>query len=338
MEKRINKKSIVAILIIFLISTLSGTFLIFEIRKLEIELEKVSFANISDISHLKTIKLMFVGDIMLDRGVEYQIKKQEEPDWRFPFLKSADFLKQADILFGNLESVISDKGKKVGSIYSFRAEPESIEGLTYAGFDVLSVANNHIFDYGRNAMEDSFKRLESVGIDFIGAGFSQKQAHSPAIKEINKIKIAFLGYNNLGSKIWEAGENSSGIAWLDEKIKEDIKEAKEKANLVIVSIHFGDEYQTKPNLTQKYYAHLAIDAGADLVVGHHPHVVQSVEEYKEGFIAYSLGNFVFDQGFSEDTMKGILLEVLVEGSKIEKIIIRKIKINNSFQPEIDLEE
>ena len=188
------------------------------------------------------IVLMFVGDIMLDRGVEYVIKKQGQEDFEWPFLKIADYLNKADILFGNLESLVSDKGIKVGSVYSFRADPKAIEGLACAGFDVLSVANNHIFDYSREAMEDSFKRLEMAGIDYIGGGFSEKEAHSPVIKEVKGIKIAYLAYTNIGSEYWVAKESQSGIAWLDNAIADDIKTAKEKADLVVVSMHFGEEY------------------------------------------------------------------------------------------------
>lgn len=286
----------------------------------------------------EAVTLMFVGDIMLDRGTEYMIHKYGEGNFKFPFLKIADDFKEADILFGNLESVISDKGTKVGSIYSFRAEPKTIEGLTTAGFDVLSVANNHIFDYGREAMEDSFKKLEMAGVDYVGGGFNEREAHTAAIKEIRGTKFAYLAYTNLGSKNWTAEENQSGIAWLDEKIVEDIKTAKEKADMVIVSMHFGEEYQEQPNSTQKYFAQLAIDSGADLVIGHHPHVIQPIEQYKYGYIAYSLGNFIFDQSFSEETMQGLLLEVLVENAKIKKVIPKRIKINNFFQPELVGEE
>ena len=280
----------------------------------------------------KTITLMFVGDIMLDRGVKWSIEKYGDNDWKFPFLEIAEYLQEADILFGNLESQISDKGIKVGSIYSFRAKPESLEGLIYAGFDVLSVANNHVFDYGREAMEDSFSNLKKAGISYVGGGFSSIEAHSPIIKEINDTTIAFLAYTNLGTPYWKATEGYSGIAWLDEEITKDIKLAKEKANVIIVSMHFGEEYRTKPNIEQKYLARLAIDSGADLVIGHHPHIAQEVERYKLGYIAYSLGNFIFDQGFSESTMEGLILKVLLKNGRIKEVVPLKIKINKFFQP------
>lgn len=326
------------ILIFSLLAASCSGFVIFETKKFEKDIEKMYsaqiLANLRQEGNSPPIILLFTGDMMLDRGVEMAVNKYGQGDWEFPFLKIADYLKKADVLFGNLEGPISDKGVKVGSIYSFRAAPEVIKGLTYAGFDILSVANNHILDYAREAMEDTFLRLREANINYVGGGFNRKEARSPIIKEIRGTKIAYLAYTNAGSKYWQAGENNAGIAWLDEEIADDIKTAREKADVVIVSMHFGDEYQILPNENQKYFAHLAIDSGADLVIGHHPHAVQEIEKYKERYIAYSLGNFIFDQGFSEETMKGLLLEVLVRGGKIKEVIPINVRINNNFQPEI----
>jgi len=284
------------------------------------------------------ITLMLVGDIMLDRGVEYMIEKYDDGDFKFPFLKIADELKNADILFGNLEGPISDKGTKVGSIYSFRAEPEAIEGLNFAGFDVISLANNHAFDYGRLALEDTFSRLKTAGIDYVGAGLNESGAYSPIVKEINGTKIGFLAYTNLGPETWKATERNSGIAWVSEedmeKIKENIKSAKERADILIVSLHSGEEYLSEPTQFQIEFSKAAIDAGADIVIGHHPHVIQKSEQYQSGYIFYSLGNFVFDQAFSEKTMQGQIVEVLIENGKIKEVIPKEVKINNYFQPEV----
>jgi len=283
----------------------------------------------------KQLTLVFVGDIMLDRGVEQQIKKNGNNDFRFPFLKIADELQKADIAFGNLEGPISDKGQKVGSIYSFRMDPKAVDGLVFAGFDVLSVANNHMFDYSRKAMEDTFSRLKESGIEYVGGGLNEAEAYSPIIKEINGTKIAFLAFTNLGSPSWEAKNDRSGIAFLEKgKLEKSIKEAKQKADVVTVSMHFGDEYKPSPNLEQKTLAQFAIDSGADLVIGHHPHVIEPVEKYKEGYIAYSLGNFIFDQNFSEETMKGLMLKVIIKNAKIKEVVPVEFKINQNFQPEI----
>lgn len=346
------------ILIILLIAAFGSSFFIVEFPKFEKEISEISQAQVL-ISFKKPpseITLFFVGDIMLNRGVEWSINKYGKGDWKFPFLEIAEDLEKADILFGNLESPISDKGSKVGSIYSFRTNPKAIEGFNYAGFDILSVANNHIFDYGREAMEDTFLRLREAGIDYVGGGFSEKEAYSPIIKEINDIEIAFLAYTNLGSKNWEATGKRSGISWLtEERLEEDIKKAKNQADLIVVSMHFGEEYKSQPTSEQKYFARLAIDTGADLIIGHHPHVVQEIERYKDGYIAYSLGNFIFDQGFSKETMQGLMLKVVIEDGRIrtvsskvpqnldssfraelKEVIPIEIRINQFFQPRLEI--
>lgn len=285
----------------------------------------------------KSATLIFTGDIMLNRRVETMIRSNA--DFRFPFLKISDTLKKADILVGNLEGPISDKGTKMGSIYSFRAAPESIEGLTYAGFDVLSLANNHAFDYGRLALEDTFLRLKENEIDYIGAGLNAAEAFSPLIKEINGFKIGFLAYTNLGPKGWRAGANSPGLAWINEnsfeELKKNISLARTKSDILVVSLHAGEEYITDPpSYFQTKFAQLVIDAGADIVIGHHPHVVQKNEEYNGGYIFYSLGNFVFDQSFSEKTMQGQIVKVVIEDGKIKEALPIDIKLNESFQPEL----
>jgi len=287
------------------------------------------------------ITLMLVGDIMLDRGVEYMVEKYDDGDFKFPFLKIADELKKADILFGNLEGPISDKGTKVGSIYSFRNDPKAIEGLSYAGFDVISLANNHAFDYGREALEDTFLRLKTAGIDYVGAGFNEGEAYggsTPVIKEIEGTKIGFLAYTNLGPETWKATERNSGIAWINEndfeKIKKDIENAKSQADILIVSLHSGEEYLSELTQFQIEFSKAAIDSGANIIIGHHPHDIQRNEKYKDCWIFYSLGNFVFDQAFSEKTMQGQIVEVLIENGKIKEVIPKEVKINNYFQPEV----
>ena len=142
----------------------------------------------------------------------------------------------------------------------------------------------------------------------------------------------------MGSPLWQAGDNSPGVAWMDvsklPQLKEDIELTGELSDITVVSFHFGEEYQTQPSETQKLIAQSAIDAGADIVIGHHPHVIQPVEQYKDGWIAWSLGNFVFDQGFSKETMEGLLLEVRVEGKQITQVIPRVIRMNSLFQPKL----
>ncbi len=284
------------------------------------------------------ITLYAVGDIMLDRGVEYKINKEGDSDFQFPFLKIAEELNKADILFGNLEGPISDKGMRVGSIYSFRIKPEAVQALVYAGFDILSLANNHMLDYQRIALEDTMSILKQNSIDYIGAGFDATDANSVKVREVGDTKIGFLAYTNLGPKVWRASKGSPGLAWIDENdfamIETDIKNIKRTVDVLVVSLHAGTEYSSEPTLFQTSFARACIDAGADLVIGHHPHVVQPIEQYQDGWIAYSLGNFVFDQSFSEQTMQGLLLKVSIKDSKIKEVVPQNIKLNEYFQPEI----
>lgn len=346
--RQLNQKLFLAIFILSagIALFIGGYFLIKpEIIEVQIKPESSLPAQISEgslakiqLTEDKTVTIILVGDIMLNRGVEYMIKTKGNGDFRFPFLKIADYLKNADLVFGNLEGPISDKGTKVGSIYSFRAEPEVIEGLSFAGFDILSLANNHCFDYGREALEDTFRRLKEAEIDYSGGGFNREETYSPVIKEIKGTKVGFLAYTNLGPESWKSAERNSGIAWINEedieKIKEDIKSAKQKVDILIISLHSGEEYTPEPTQFQVKFSQAAIDAGADLVVGHHPHVVQKSDEYEDRWIFYSLGNFVFDQSFSEETMKGQILKVSIKSGKMQEIIPIKIKLNNFFQPEI----
>jgi len=290
--------------------------------------------NFTQEEKTSTTTLMFVGDIMLDRGVE-QVVREEGKSFKFPFLEIKDYLLEADILFGNLESVISDQGYQIKQVYPFRAEPESIKGLKEAGFDIVSCANNHALDYGSEALKDSIVRLSRNNIECVGAGLKEK-AYSPVVLEKENLEIAYLSYTYLAPSNWKASEEKVGTAWLNEEnLKQGINKVKEESDLIVVSFHFGEEYEKKPNSFQKRYSRLAIDTGADLVIGHHPHVVQPVERYKNGWIAYSLGNFVFDQGFSAETMNSMLLKVNVKDNQIKKVTPLGVTINEYYQPVLD---
>jgi poly-gamma-glutamate synthesis protein (capsule biosynthesis protein) len=302
--------------------------------------ESVSSRNLTTFAELPkapekiaTTTLMFVGDVMLSRAVGDKMKKLN--DWNWPFAKIAEYLGSADLLFGNLEGPISSRGRNVGSQYSFRADPKVVEGLNFAGFDVLSVANNHIGDWTKDAMDDTFAILKNNGIEHAGGGNNVKEAHRAKVKEVKGLKFGFLAYTALGAEYTEATASSSGIAWLDkEKMIADITEAKKSSDFIVVSLHFGEEYKQKSNPFQQDVAHAAIDAGASLVIGHHPHVIEETEEYHGGFIAYSLGNFIFDQSFSKETMRGLLLKVVIEGKNIKNIEPVAINISREFQASV----
>ena len=285
--------------------------------------------------NVKPISLIFVGDIMFDRSIKNVVEKYGGGDFRFPFIFVADALGKADLTFGNLEGPISKRGKNQGSIYSFRMGGGAADALTFSGFDVMSLANNHILDWGKSALIDTISVLRVNNIDAIGAGKNYEEANSPVVKEIGNTKIAFLAYTNLYPKSLDASENSAGVSDFDlEKIKNKVKNIKEtkKADLVILSLHWGEEYKTSHNLYQEKIAHDLIDTGADLIIGHHSHVIQELEQYKDKWIAYSLGNFLFDQNFSEETMRGGVLFVEIKNQKISKAVLKKVQLNQFFQP------
>jgi poly-gamma-glutamate synthesis protein (capsule biosynthesis protein) len=273
------------------------------------------------------INLIFVGDIMLDRGVRRKIETVGGGDFRFPFLKIANLLKEADIVVGNLEGPLSDKGKEIGNPYSFRMPLQALDGFTFVGFDVLFLANNHIGDWGEEALEDTVLNLRNVGILPVGAGVDLEEAYLPKTVEIKGVKFAFLAFSDFFVP---------GVALAKkEKIKSAVNETKALADLVVVAFHFGDEYSKEPSERQKLLAQLAIDNGADLVVGSHPHVLQPLETYNGKYIAYSLGNFVFDQNFSKETMTGGLLRVVLGDKSIVSVGLNELQINEHFQPMVE---
>ncbi len=277
----------------------------------------------------EAISLLFVGDIMLSRSVGEKI--EEIGDYRYPFLESAEFLRQADLTFANLESPISARGRNQGSQYSFRADPRTVEGLTFAGFDVVSLANNHIWDWGSEALTDTVSILETNGIETVGAGRNYEEANQPVVKEVSGNKIAFLAYTNLYPEGLEAGESRPGISDFDSAQKK-IVEAKEVADIVVVSLHWGDEYGSRSNQVQQTIGRSLVDAGADLVIGHHPHVIEEIEPYGDGWIIYSLGNFVFDQNFSKATREGLAVFAKVQQKKVVSLETIKVEISPAFQP------
>ncbi len=276
--------------------------------------------------------LLFTGDIMLSRGVGDRM--QARKDWTLPFRLITDTLQSADLRYCNLECPVSDRGRNLHHLYSFRADPKAIEGLRSAGFNVASQANNHAYDWGREALLDSLERLRAAGIEPVGAGPNALAAHYPLIVRVGSLRIAFLAYVDIDPKEATAGVDRPGVAWLDPaQALIDIRFSKPLADLVIVCPHWGVEYALKPTKGQIDLAHQMIDAGADLIVGSHPHVVQPVEKYHDRWIAYSLGNFIFDQE-GPGTHRGLMLQVTVKERKIAEVLPITININSQFQPAV----
>ena len=275
--------------------------------------EKSSLPLENDFLETKTI--IFVGDIMLDRAMERLMKKNS---FLYPFEKISQFLKgtdpirntldkdinfnknlisnRASFVFGNLEGPIVENPPNFSDdSLQFAFCPETIEGLKFANFNLLSLANNHTLNMGANGLKQTREFLKKENINFAGDPLKCGDEFI-----FQKDKITFLAFNKTFASNCP-----------DEEIIKTIKSVKKQnpENFLIVSIHWGNEYQMKSSVFQQKLARKMIDAGADLIIGHHPHVVQEIEIYKNKLIFYSLGNFVFDQYFSQQTQQGLAVNL-----------------------------
>ncbi|MCL5996610.1 MAG: CapA family protein [Chloroflexi bacterium] len=244
------------------------------------------------------VTLIAVGDLMLARSIGATLARDATAS---PFAAPAPILQRADITVGNLECALGTSGKRARKTYTFLGPPAAAASLADAGFDVLSLANNHSLDYGTTALDETMRLLDAAGIQHAGAGSDEAAAHRPATLEVRGLRLAFLAYVNtpaegsFAAATWSARGNRPGVAWaVPKRIAADVAAARQAADLVIVLLHSGYENAQNPSQIQRVAAHAAIDAGAALVIGAHPHVLQGVEYYGSGVIAYSLGNFVFD--------------------------------------------
>lgn len=290
-------------------------------------------AILTDTPMPQSVSLLFVGDIMLSRSVGALMLEQD--DWFWPFRQIASVTAEADLAFANLETTVSNRGTASGCGFCFRADPRSLQGLAVAGFDVVSVANNHIWDYGADAFVDTLMHVRAMHIDPVGGGSNLAEARAPVIREVRGTRIAYLAYTDLLPLSAGATLHTPGVNRYDPvRMQEDIAAARQLADVVIVSFHTGDEYHLAHNAKQERIYHAAIDAGADLVVGHHPHVVQEVEHYRGGWIAYSLGNFIFDQNFSVATTHGLMLRVTLVDGHISDVASSSVTISPQYQPSL----
>lgn len=238
------------------------------------------------------VVVLAVGDVQLGRGVGRLIELYG-PD--YPFDSVRDLVEAADLALFNLECALSDEGIAIAKPYSFKADPKAANGLARAGFDIAVLANNHSTDCGRWELPETLDALRSRGLTPVGAGITGAEAAAPAVVNRRGLRIAVLGR----TLVLPAGvvyrEDVPTVAVYDPAVIEDeIRAARARADLVIVSLHWGVEYARHPQESQRRIARELIDAGANLVIGHHTHTPQPVERYKTGLIAYSLGNFVFD--------------------------------------------
>ncbi|MDY6821360.1 MAG: CapA family protein [Deferribacterota bacterium] len=298
------------------------------------------------------ISAVFVGDIMLSRYVAGSVESNFNGDYDKLFEPIKPFLENRDIVFGNLEGTVTDQNFRVrGNVVPilqnprsgllslanvccrFYTEYEAVESLKNAGFNVLSIANNHIGDAGLSGIEDTIYNLESLQLEYVGGGMNALEAHKPYTYSKNDINVCLVGYSNiLSSETWEATETRAGISiYDDEEFARDIELIKDKCDIIIVSLHFGEEDDSAPDPEEIETAHYIINKGADIIIGHHPHVIQPVEIYNGGLITYSLGNFIFDND-NPDNSKGLLLEIFIDKDKNAFVVQNKILINYKHQP------
>jgi poly-gamma-glutamate synthesis protein (capsule biosynthesis protein) len=248
------------------------------------------------------------GDVLGDRGVGAYIDKYGGES---VFEKVKPYLVDADVSFLNLEGSISNTGlRATWKEYTFRARTALTTGLVWAGIDVVSLANNHSLDYGSKALLDCIARLDEAGVAHPGAGADSASAAAPAILETPAGTVGIIAASEI-TGAFAATAGSAGTNFTEapnERLVAQVAAAAQEVDFLLVSFHWGTEYEATANSHQQTLAHKVIDAGADLVLGHHPHVIQGLEIYKDRLIVYSMGDFIFDH-YSRATGEAFVLQV-----------------------------
>jgi hypothetical protein len=262
--------------------------------------------------------VVFGGDTSFARGVEEAIRKHGGGDPAWALAKIRPVLANADLAFLNLECVFTkDRTKPLAKRWVIGAPPESLTALTTAGVDVVSLANNHSMDFGPAGLSSTLDALRTAGIQALGVVQAADDDPVPLVTRVGDTTLAWLAYNDVASGA--ASDALPRVRDFDvEQAKQDIRRATGAADQVIVSVHWGEEYSLLRKAAQQRDARALIEAGADLIIGHHPHVPQEVEEHRRGLIAYSLGNFLFDLRRPwkvPRTRRGFLLSVTFEGGE-----------------------
>lgn len=281
--------------------------------------------------------IIAVGDILLGRHIGEKIDEAKNPD--LPFTKLAPLLSRADIAFGNLECPLSDSAVPLREGLVFRCLTKDVPGLVSAGFDALGTANNHAMDQGPKAIGFTTDYLKSQNILAAGTGKNFDQAHTAQVIKRNDVLYGFLAYSYSARNDGKRSTDPQ-IATMDnlEVLKNDIRAARgHTADVIIVNMHAGTEYTRKPTTEQIAFAHAAIDAGADVVIGEHPHWIQDIEIYKGRPIFYSLGNFVFDQEWSQDTKQGLMVELRYQAQELKSAKLIPVIIENNCCPRLAAE-
>ncbi|REK57229.1 MAG: capsule biosynthesis protein [Thermobacillus sp.] len=265
------------------------------------------------------VRLAFVGDILLASSVEKLMRRE---GFDYPYAKALPYLQEPDLTIGNLENPITTRGTPAeNKKYVFKGSPELLPSLREAGIDFVSLANNHTLDQGVEGLLDTIDHLNETNLKHAGAGRNDEEAFKPAVFDVRGMSIAIFSLSRVVPEVsWKADKNHPGVAetYDPRRAVEAIERARESHDLIIVYAHWGEELSRKPRDIEKQLARAYIDAGADLVVGSHPHVLQGFEHYNGRWIAYSLGNFIFNVTKNEDTRDtGVLNAVCTKGGGCE---------------------
>lgn len=268
------------------------------------------------------------------RAEEYL--QEKELDYSYPFDKVMPILREGDVGVGNLEGPVTLEGERVtDKTFTFKMKPEALDGIAGAGFSLVTIANNHILDFGAEGLRNTIGALANHGMFFAGAGMTMTEARAPAILTVRGVRIKMLAYSVTFPESFYAGAARPGTAYpYDEILDQDVPAAGGSSDLLIVSFHWGQELMEGPKDYQRDLAHKAIDRGAKLVLGHHPHVVQGIESYHGGLIFYSLGNFVFGS-YSEKVRDSIIARVFFSSGQPITAEVVPIDVYNTevlFQP------
>jgi poly-gamma-glutamate capsule biosynthesis protein CapA/YwtB (metallophosphatase superfamily) len=262
---------------------------------------------------VRPLSLASVGDINLG-DVPGEAIEANGPD--YPWEGVGKILRSADLAFGNLESAISTRGEPFPKQYNFRGTPDALAGLRrHSGIDVLNLANNHVGDYGPRATVDTVNAVEKLGMKAVGAGPDLRRALQPQIVRRLGLSVGFVGFSEIAPIEFAAEPGRPGTAWATpEHISQAVRNARRKADIVVATFHWGIEKQTLETAQQRALADVAVRAGAQVVIGAHPHTLQPIRRQGPAIVAYSLGNFVFGAHSPETTTTGILeLGLTAEG-------------------------
>ena len=285
-------------------------------------------------SQVESITIAAAGDVFMAGTAQ---KILDEKGYDASFQPTQHLLDQADIAVANLEGAITSGGTAYADkTYVFRMSPEHVApALKKAGIDLVTLANNHIMDYGVVGLEDTKKILEEHDIATMGAGLNEAQARVPYIFKKGDYSVGFLAYSLTFPEEFWASDTQAGTAFAyEEKMREDIQALKSQVDSIVVSFHWGRELETELRPYQTRMGHIAIDQGASLVIGHHPHIMQGIERYKNGLILHSLGNYVFGS-YSNKVQFGGLAQIQLNRLGFERLEMSLIDVNNfrrDFQP------